>query len=455
MCVPIQRIHRDSVGVLTHVGGSTSNGVPWGLTVAEAAALQESSMFSFFVEVPVGQMVGVYVKTSPAGKKYMTTSGDGVAANNLDSLPNMPNPLAGVEPPFPLNIPGTLTTHLMSITSISYSGNNILTPLATTTLKPGGAITEFTRPSTFWTQNPRWFWLNAIVPFPAEIMVYQNGLSLERVPGDAPARRYTLEAAGKGWWTLDYVLTKPDGIIDPTKPTRLTEIKVVIRPGSSAWSQKNCQLSLAAYSINPNCYIHPPGGNWGWNLHGSSVDFRVLKPAAPPPPQPPPTTKMPSLVGLRLDKAFKILFDLGLTIVHVNNPTGVITNSDLQVSFQGPPPNTDVKLTEPVGLTVVLATAQIGTKKIVVSNQSNRAKPMDMWLFDYGTGNWDKKTTVAYQAQTEVVLTNGHTYLIAAVDSTLSNCNAGRPDEISCVYSAPQGNFVGDNNGRVVPWQIT
>ena len=80
MCVPIQRVHRDSAGVLTHVGGSTWNGVPWGLTVAEAVALQESRMYSFFVEVPAGQMVDVLVKTSSAGKKYLTTSPDGIAA---------------------------------------------------------------------------------------------------------------------------------------------------------------------------------------------------------------------------------------------------------------------------------------------------------------------------------------------------------------------------------------
>lgn len=103
MCVPIQRVHRDSSGVLTHVGGSALDGVPWGLTVAEAVALQESFMFAFFVEVPTDQMVSVWVKTSPAGKKYLTTSPDGVAANILDSLPDMPNPLAGVEPTFPLS----------------------------------------------------------------------------------------------------------------------------------------------------------------------------------------------------------------------------------------------------------------------------------------------------------------------------------------------------------------
>ena len=79
---------------------------------------------------------------------------------------------------------------------------------------------------------------------------------------------------------------------------------------------------------------------------------------------------------------------------------------------------------------------------------------MVLWLFDYGTGTWAEQLTVAYQAQADVVLSDGHTYLIAAVDPTLLNCHTGRPDQVSCVYSAPQGNFVGDDNGLVVPWQI-
>jgi hypothetical protein len=459
MCVPIQRVHRDSSGILTHVGGSTRDGVPWGLTVAEAVALQESSMYLFFVEVPAGQMVGVWVKTSSAGNKYLTTAPDGVAANNLDSLPDMPNPLAGVEPPFPLNIPGPETTYLMSITSIGYGGNNTLTPLATTTLKPSVTANEFIRPASFWTQKPRWFYLNAIVPFPAEIMVTQNGVSMERVPGDAPARRYALEAAGKGWWTLDFVLLKPDGTIDPTKPTRLTEIKVVIRPGSSAWLQKNIFLSLDAFSINPNCYIHPPtppgGGTWGWSLHGSSVSFRVRLPAAVPPPPPPATITMPSVVGQRLDRALTILYGVGLRKIYPVPVGPVAMNSDMNVDAQNPSANDPVKLTDNVYLRTSLAVAQTGVKKIVVSNQSNRATSMDLWLFDFNTGTWDKQATVAYQAQTDVDLTDGHTYLIAAVDPTLLNCHTGQPDEGTCVYFAPQRNFVGDDNGLVVLWEIS
>jgi hypothetical protein len=457
VCVPILRVHRDSSGVITHVGGSTQDGVPWGLTVAEAVALQESSLFSFFVEAPPGQIVSVLVKTSPAGKKYLTTSPDGVAANNLDSLPNMPNPLEGVQPPFPLNIPGPITTHLMSVTSIGYSGNHTLTSLTTSPLTPTGTATKFTRPASFWSQTPRWFYLKAIVPFPADIMVFENAFSLERVPSDSPGRRHDLETARKGWWSFDFVLTRPDGSFDPTKPSRLTEITVIIRPGSSAWSKKNIFLSLSAFSINPNCYIHPPPlpgeAPWGTSRHGSGVAFQIQEPAAPPLPPPEPTATMPSVVGQRLNKALITLSELHLNQVFVIAP--VAMSSDLNVDSQSPAAGTTLKRTAPIVLKASLAVAQTGVQKIVVFNQSNRAKPLDLWLFDYGTGAWDKKNTVAYQAQSEVVLADGHTYQLAAVDPTLLNCHTGRPDQVSCVYSAPQRSFVGDENGLVVPWQVT
>ena len=43
MCVPIQRIHRDSTGLLTHIGGSTSDGVPWGLTAPQRTFVGDSA----------------------------------------------------------------------------------------------------------------------------------------------------------------------------------------------------------------------------------------------------------------------------------------------------------------------------------------------------------------------------------------------------------------------------
>jgi hypothetical protein len=452
MCVPIQRVHRDSAGVLTHVGGSTSDGVPWGLTVAEAAALIESRQYVFFVEIPAGKRVDVLMRTSSAGNKFLTTSPDGIASNNLDVLPILPSPLAGVEPPFPLNIPGASLGQLAAVTSVAYAMHHQLHPLGT----PPYGYSESNNapviemPTNPWPDTPSWFYVNAILPFPAEYKVICNGLTLERVPSDSPTRRRDLEAEGKGWWSFEFILTKPDGTFDPTKPSRMTEIRAVLRPSASGWRNGSFYFSISALSINSYC----PGGTPHGGVYITIARKRL--PVTPPPTDPTPaTTTMPSLVGQRLDQAFTILFGLGLMKIFVNNTTGVITTSDLQVVSQGPPAGTVVKLTEQVGLTVVLAAGQHGVKSVSITNQSNTAKDMDLWVFDYNTGIWESKGQVAYQGSAVVVdLTKGHTCSLAAVDTTRSNCHTGRPDEGPCVYSSTSGSFVGDSSGLIVPWQI-
>jgi hypothetical protein len=442
MCVPIQRVHRDSAGVITHVGGSTRDGTGWGLTVLEAATLQESRQYEWFVEVPDGQRVGVFVKTSANGKKFLTTSPDGVQANNLDSLPDMPNPLSGITPPFPLNIPGPLTASLITVTSMAHSGGHTLTTFTHGPLTVTGTVVEFDLPDPVWTAaTPPWFWIDAVVPFPAEYVVALNSFGLERVAADDPARRRALEDAGKGWWSMDFVLTRPDGSIDPSKPSRLTEIKIVARPSASSWAAKNFVISVDAFSVNPYC---PKNGN--------GINVRVRKAAAPVQP-PPQTTTMPNVVNERLDKALATIWGLGIKNVFPIGP--VAMSSDLNVDSQNPTAGATMKLTDSVWLGTSLAQTQTGVAKIVVSNQSNRATEMHLWLFDYSTGVWDEKVTVDYQSSETVDLDDGHTYLIAAVDPTMLNCHTGRPEEAPCVYQAATGSFAGDSNGVTASWQIT
>jgi hypothetical protein len=125
-----------------------------------------------------------------------------------------------------------------------------------------------------WRTEPRWLYLSALVPFPAHYMVFENMSSLEWVPGDSLTRRWELEASGKGWWTYNLLLTKPDGTIDPTKPTRVTEAQVIIRPSQNVWSSQDFLLTLSAISINPYC-----------PSKASNVNFRLRKPPATLPPQ--------------------------------------------------------------------------------------------------------------------------------------------------------------------------
>src|SRR5204863_2312545 len=127
--------------------------------------------------------------------------------------------------------------------------------------------------------------------------------------------------------------TKPDGTIDPTKPTRVTEVQVIIRLSQTAWSSQNFRLTLSAISINPYC-----------PAKGSNVTFRLQKHYMPPPPPPPPTVTMPSVLGQTLDKAENTLYGLGLTHLTVVGPYAL--PADQKVDAQDPQAGKTVKLTD-------------------------------------------------------------------------------------------------------------
>lgn len=454
MCVPVQWVARNPAGVITHVGGATDRGTPWGLTVQEAIDLQESRHYSWYVEVPAGKRVPLMVRRTGGGRPYLTTSPDGIQANNLDSLPNMPHPLGGVEPPFPLNIPGTWTVSLMSVDSVTYSLNSSVPPITSSPLtmpwgdRAGEPTPEFQPPATFWRQAPRALRLACTLPFPADYQVSLNGVSgpnvMRWVPQDALGTQQSIQQAGGGWWTHEFVLTDALGNYDPRLPARLTPVRVLVYPGTRAWATGRINITLVSRSINPHCE---------GNSSGAYVSFTIRKPAVTTPSQPPKqTVVVPSVVGQRLDVASRAIWGLGLGLTTLG-PVGVA--ADLQVDSQSPVGGTTVTLPKGVTLSTSFAAAPKGTKQLVITNQSNRAKPLDIWLRDTTTGQWSKETTVDYQRQESVSLSDGHTYLVAAVDRTLNSCSSGTPDEVTCVYSFPQTVFVGDDDGLDVPWVIT
>jgi hypothetical protein len=315
-------------------------------------------------------------------------------------------------------------------------------------LAPTGTATRITPQASFWTQDPRWLYFDVLVPFPCEVTV-DSGINLTKVPGDSPAARRALETAGKGWWSMEYVLTRRDGTIDPTKPTRLTEARIIVRPRKSDWVQGRVYIGVSCFSLNTHCYTGASPGIT--SRSGNGVGITLTKPAAPAQP-PAPMVTVPNVVGQRLDLALSTLWAAKFKVTVVG-PTDVSTN--LTVVNQSLAAGSTVSEGSGILLSSRLIAAAPGVKGLSITNQSNRAAPVDIWLFDHTTGSWSQETTIAYQTTGQVSFEDGHVYSLAAIDDTLPLCNSGRPDEVSCVYATPARSFDGDDDGLTLAWTIT
>jgi hypothetical protein len=457
MCVPIQCVHRDPSGRVTHVGGFTGDGRAWGLTLSEAIALVEAWQFSFLVEVPAGERVPVWVGTSSAGRKFLTTAPDGIAANNLDNLPSVMNPLSGVVPPYPLSIPGDVTCMLMTINAVSYAHNNALHPLLTTPIQnpPGSGLTanpRLTPPAAFWRDTePHWIYIDATLPYPAyydvDLMVTHGttgaGRSMEWVSGGDIARRRTIEAAGHGWWTWDPVLTRPDGTMDPALPARLTPVRVIVRPGTDAWRGAwDINIGITASTANPYCR----------SGSGGAVGVVLARPVPAASPPPPVQVTVPHVVGLTEDVALRNLWALNLRVT-VTAPVAMA--SDIEITSQHPTGGTVVNERSGVLLGGVVRQQSGGPDRpeaLLLNNNSQRGNPLVIWLYDNGTGTWAERETIAFGAQASIDLDDMHQYQVVAVDATLNNCTAGQPNDVSCQYWRLQNAVVGGTDPAVELW---
>jgi hypothetical protein len=75
---------------LLGVGGTNADGSHFLIPVEQAARLQESGRFAFFIEQAGAQRRDVHVITMKNGKKYLRTPHDKIAPNNLTALPEAP-----------------------------------------------------------------------------------------------------------------------------------------------------------------------------------------------------------------------------------------------------------------------------------------------------------------------------------------------------------------------------
>ncbi len=72
------------------IGGRNGDRTRWHLSQERAIEGIETGKWSFYVERPAGDRVGVVVARSAAGNKYLKTEADGDQPNNLLSLPECP-----------------------------------------------------------------------------------------------------------------------------------------------------------------------------------------------------------------------------------------------------------------------------------------------------------------------------------------------------------------------------
>lgn len=68
------------------IGGPSGGG--WYLSIDQIIHNIENKGEKFWTVAPTGKSVWVYVRTTPNGRKYITTDADGVEPNNLLALPH-------------------------------------------------------------------------------------------------------------------------------------------------------------------------------------------------------------------------------------------------------------------------------------------------------------------------------------------------------------------------------
>jgi uncharacterized protein DUF3892/PASTA domain-containing protein len=457
MCVPVQFVTKDVAGRITHIGGSTDDGRPWGLTVAQAVAAIDSGEWQFFVEIPQGERTEVRVRQGASGR-YLSTAPDNTTVNNLDNLPIRSTPLAAVEPPFPLSIPGpTRLIGVLKLRKVETGIHGVLTELQRDPqLPPNAQRPVFALANQYWNSpTPKWFYVTCRLPFPAIYEVFVNRAQitgqidpvhdeLEQIAGDNILRRQELEQAGRGWFSWDLTFKHPDGTPDPSAPERFSEIRLVLRPHDDCWRYHWFRV-----------YVRPSSYNRYCSGFADSVYFEISIPITPPPASRPAPTEalVPDVKGRTLSDAMAALTGAGFTRLQVLGPS--LPATQLRVDTQSPAAGEKVALTTTVWLSVSAVNVATGFSTISLHNISSRQKTLVIHSFDYVNGQWKREGTVDYQDTLDVALAKAHVYGIYAVDSTLIGCNSGQPTEADCVYWQPLTTFTGDDSGPRLTVEIT
>lgn len=250
MCVKVTRVGKASDGTLSHIGGSEDDGsLAWGLTIAEAIQQIETNEWSFFSARPAADPVPVRV-VQRNGKKSLTTAADDTQTNNLDLLPVSNPPLAGVDPQFPISIPGPRQPALVEVVGRGASGGAVVVP--------PDASGRFRIPGWTGSKPLSRLRITCNAPFPADLEVYierdpsrsdyvQATHKLAKVDSTSPGEVRALEDQGLGWydWTLK--------IIDASYPRRFTPFVVSVGIPKAFAGSAGLTLYIGNRSYNRYC----------------------------------------------------------------------------------------------------------------------------------------------------------------------------------------------------------
>ena len=172
----------------------------------------------------------------------------------------------------------------------------------------------------------------------------------------------------------------------------------------------------------------------------------------PDPPPPTVLTTVPPLVGALDIQVPSLLAAARLRVGLVWNPTGEIRGDHLRVVAQDPAAGSRVPVNTGVGYTVALAQPVHGIKSVVLANQHQNRRAVEVFVADSVAGAWNSKGTLGFGTSITLSLESGRVYTIVAVDRGLVNCTNGRPDNVSCQrlrWSGP-GDSEGDEATLVV-----
>lgn len=251
MCVKVTWVSKGADGVITHIGGYADDGktLRWGLTVLEATRRVESGEWTFFVARPSADPVPVLVRERE-GKKFLTTAADDTQTNNLSQLPVESHPLTGIDPQWPLALPGPLRPALLELMNSA----------------PGGTFTVvspdkqgyFKIPGWTGRRPAKWLRIRCNSAFPADLEVYverepsmadydETMHKLVKVQSDSLGQKKQVQDQGRGWyyWNLD--------VLDASYPRRFTPFVISLAAPDRYARGAGYTLYLRSLSYNSYC----------------------------------------------------------------------------------------------------------------------------------------------------------------------------------------------------------